>query len=146
MRKLVKSYGSASQLIRKLVKDHMMIRATVPQLVHMTLTIVSQQYNVRLYNAVCVCIILNCDLNWENSSVLMKKKEKREKKAFSLCTDRFVFLKYKKIYMLYILYMHLRLEFSAGFREALGYSTSEAPPNSSPSRLEEDGSVLNQFQ
>jgi hypothetical protein len=57
MRKLVKnhtSYGSASQLIRKQVMDHMMIRATVPQLVYMTLTMVSQQYNVRLYNAVCV--------------------------------------------------------------------------------------------
>jgi hypothetical protein len=37
---------------------------------------------------------------------------------------------------------------SAGFRqrEALGYPTCEAPPNSPPSRLEEDGSVLNQFQ
>jgi hypothetical protein len=37
---------------------------------------------------------------------------------------------------------------SAGFRqgEALGYSTCEAPPNFSPSRLEEDGSVFSQFQ
>jgi hypothetical protein len=37
---------------------------------------------------------------------------------------------------------------SAGFRqrEALGYSTCDAPPNSPPSRLEEDGSVFNQFQ
>ena len=37
---------------------------------------------------------------------------------------------------------------SAGFREreALGYSTCEAPPNSPPSRLGEYGSVFSQFQ
>jgi hypothetical protein len=37
---------------------------------------------------------------------------------------------------------------SAGFRqrEALGYPTCEAPPNSTPSQLEEDASVLNQFE
>jgi hypothetical protein len=37
---------------------------------------------------------------------------------------------------------------SSGFRkrEALGYFTCEALPNSPPSRLEEDASVLNQFQ
>jgi hypothetical protein len=28
----------------------------------------------------------------------------------------------------------------------LGYATCEAPPNSPPSQLEEDGIVLNQFQ
>jgi len=35
-------------------------------------------------------------------------------------------------------------ESNAGFRqrEALGYSTSEAPPNPPPSRLEEDGRVF----
>jgi hypothetical protein len=32
------------------------------------------------------------------------------------------------------------------YREALCYSTCEAPPNSPPSRLKEDGSMLNQFQ
>ena len=36
----------------------------------------------------------------------------------------------------------------AGFRrrEALGYSTCEALPNSPPSQLEEDGSVLNKIE
>jgi hypothetical protein len=32
-----------------------------------------------------------------------------------------------------------------GSREALGYSTCEAPSNSPPSQLEEDGRVFNQF-
>ena len=44
-------------------------------------------------------------------------------------------------------YMY-KLITSAGFRKkrALGYSSCEALPNSPPSRLEEDASVLNQFQ
>ena len=37
---------------------------------------------------------------------------------------------------------------NAGFRqrEALGYSTCDAPVITPPSRLEEDGRVFNQFQ
>jgi hypothetical protein len=38
------------------------------------------------------------------------------------------------------------MDFTCVNKQALGYATCEAPINSQPSRLEEDGSVFNQFQ
>ena len=69
---------------------------------------------------------------------LSSLRETNEINSTSSCLGPLVFLAPKDLYIIC----------SDGFRsrDATGYFTCEARLNSPPSRLEEDGSVLNQFE